>query len=299
MKLQVEDGIELVYQTWEAASPKAVLLIVHGMAEHMKRYDAFAQYLADHQIQVFAYDQRGHGETAGSVEALGYFGKSGWDGVVKDVHKMITYINSLYSEVPVILMGHSMGSFIARNYAHLYDGIDGLILSGTGGSSGIQGRILQALSSLQVAIKGPKSKATFISNLTNKAFLAKIKSKRTEFDWLSREPLEVDKYIDDPYCGTVFTCSFYRDLFAAVEFVNSVECVNPYRKTLPIYIFSGSMDPVGNYGKGIKKVEELLKITGQEDLTVRLFENARHEMLNEINKSEVYEAILNWIESKV
>lgn len=299
MEWTMSDGINLVSRKWEAEDSKAVLLLVHGMAEHIDRYHFFADYLAQNQVTVYGYDQRGHGKTAGSVDRLGYFGKAGWERVVEDVNEVILRLQAEHPELPIFLMGHSMGSFVVRNYLHHHGHLNGVIISGTGGNPGFQGQLLKNIAKLQVAFKGEKTPSTLIDGLTNKTFMKKIKSPDTNCDWLSRDKVEVKKYVDDPYCGTVFSTSFYRDLFQAVIFTNSVKCVENYPKQLPIYIFSGDHDPVGEYGKGVNKVADLLRITGQEDVKVKLYPEGRHEMLNELNRHEVYSDILEWINSKL
>lgn len=299
MEWLMSDGKTLISRKWEASNGKAVLLLVHGMAEHIDRYHFFADFLAKNNIHVYGYDQRGHGKTAGETTKLGYFGEGGWSRVVEDVHEVVQKIKMEHPDLPVFVKGHSMGSFVVRNYLHHHGNVRGVILSGTGGNPGFQGHILKQIANIQVKFKGEKTLSELVDKLTNQAFMKKIKNPKTSCDWLSRDPDQVKKYVDDPYCGTVFSTSFYRDLFTAALFTNSVKCVESYPKQVPIYVFSGDEDPVGDYGKGVHKVVDLLKITGQEDVSVKLYKNGRHEMLNEINKEEVYTDVLNWLNNKI
>lgn len=300
MKIKVDDSMMLDYTKWEAKAAKACVLIVHGMAEHSKRYHDFATHLIQTDVQVYAYDQRGHGSSVKSIDEIGYFGKGGWTKVIEDVGTMLSLIKEENPNVPVYLMGHSMGSFVAREYAshHSFE-LDGLIISGTGASSGIQGKLLTGLTKLQSKLRGPAGPCTFVDNITKKTFNKNIKPLRTNFDWLSRDEKEVDKYIADPYCGTVFSCSFFSDLFQAVERVNSVAYVDRMNKTLPIYIFSGAKDPIGEHSVGVKKVHALFEACGFSDLSMKLYKDGRHEMLNELNKNEVFEDVKNWLNNKI
>lgn len=298
MKMQFDNDTYLYHKKWACDEPKACILLIHGMAEHIERYHGFASYLTENNYMVYAYDQRGHGQSVDRIEDLGYFGEKGWLSVVEDIQTMLNYIKKEF-DGPVILMGHSMGSFLSRHFASMYSqSIDGLILSGTGGSSGLKGRLMAFFASVSCKRKGPEKQAKFISKLMNDTFLKHHKHMRTEFDWLSRDTKQVDYYINDPYCGTVFSNAFYRDLFNHVEYVNSTEAVDSVRKDLPVYLFSGDEDPVGSYGKGVQKTYDLFKILGQVDLEIKLYKDGRHEMLNDINKSEVYSDVLSWLEKR-
>ncbi|WP_240838632.1 alpha/beta hydrolase [Acidaminobacter sp. JC074] len=292
---KLNQDVSVFYEHWQAKeAEKGVVLLVHGMAEHIMRYNEFATYLSNSGYHVYGYDQRGHGKTAGSVDNLGYFGPGGWHAVVEDVKDMAAFIRETH-ECPVYLFGHSMGSFVSRDFASKYSHmIDGLILSGTGYKSGLTGQIMIGLASLQTALRGPKYPSKLISGMSNNVFNSKFKPLRTEFDWLSIDETNVDTYINDPYCGTVFSSSFYKDLFTAVERVNKEDRVLNIRHDLPIHIFSGEDDPVGGHGDGVKKV---YKLFSKHDVSMKLYKG-RHEMLNEDNKDQVYKDILEWLDTK-
>jgi len=297
MRRKLNEDIEVFYEFWEAKKEaKGVVVLVHGMAEHILRYQNFANYLNDSGYHVYGYDQRGHGQTAGALENVGFFAeKDGWSKVVGDVKSMIGFVKENH-ELPVILMGHSMGSFVSRDFTSQYSHmIDGLILSGTGYKSGLQGQLMIGYGQLEVALRGPRHRSKTIDKITGNVFNAKLKPLRTPFDWLSRDTKEVDKYINDPYCGTVFTSSFYVSLFSAVERVNRLEHVSKIRKDLPVYIFSGDKDPVGSHGTGVKSVYSLMNSAKLSNVSMKLYPEGRHEMLNETNKQEVFNDVHEWL----
>ncbi len=299
-KLKAIDGTQIHVYEWlpdEPTDVKACLQIAHGMAEHAKRYDDFATFLNKAGIAVFANDHRGHGKTAGNVENLGYFAdENGFEKVVSDMRVLTDKIHSEFPEKPIFLLGHSMGSFLSRFYA-IEDAskISGLILSGTAGDPGILGKVGKLLSGLIASFSGKKSQTPLMTSLSFGAYNKQFKPNRTEFDWLSRDNEQVDKYVNDPYCGTVFTAGFYRDMLGGLLYVNQNQAIKKMRKDLPVYLISGDKDPVSENGKGVKEVFEKLKKSELKDIEMKLYPDARHEILNEINKEEVYYDVLSWI----
>ncbi len=303
-KLKANDGTQIHVYEWlpdEPSEVKACLQIAHGMAEHAQRYDDFAGFLNKSGIAVFANDHRGHGKTAGSIENLGYFAdENGFQKVVDDMHVLTVKIRSEFPDKPVFLLGHSMGSFLSRYYA-IKDAskIKGLILSGTAGDPGMLGKVGKILSSLIASIYGKKSQTPLMTTLSFGAYNKQFKPNRTEFDWLSRDNEQVDKYIKDPYCGTVFTAGFYKDLLEGLLFVNQFQEIQKMPNDLPVYLISGDKDPVSENGKGVKEVYEKMKKAGLKDVEMKLYPDARHEILNEINKDKVYNDVLAWINQRV
>ena len=303
-KLKANDGTQIYVYEWLPDEPnnvKAAVQIAHGMAEHAARYEDFALFLQKQGFAVYANDHRGHGKTAGSIENLGYFAdKNGFDTVVNDMRLLTKKIHAEFPEKPIFLLGHSMGSFLSRYYA-IEDSsqINGLILSGTAGDPGMLGKVGKMLSNIIAAFNGKKSPTPLMTKLSFGEYNKQFKPKRTEFDWLSRDKEQVDKYVNDPYCGTVFTAGFYQDLLGGLLYVNKITAINKMRKDLPVFLISGEKDPVSENGKGVKEVFEKMKNTGLADVEIKLYKDARHEILNETNKEEVYQDILNWLQKRI
>lgn len=298
---QTEDGVEIFTRKWCAegdAKPKAIIQIAHGMAEHIERYDTFAKELVAHHFAVYGNDHRGHGITAQLNGSNGYFAdEQGFEKVVHDMHSLTTIIEKDFPDVPIVLFGHSMGSFLSRRFIQLFGNkLSGVILCGTGGDPGIMGNIGQLIASREIKKKGQRTPSSLLNNLTFGSYNKGFRPNRTEFDWLSREELEVDKYIEDPMCGGIFSAGFFNDLLKGIETINKTENLRMMPAKLPIFLISGSKDPVGNNSKGVLRTYKAFKQVGIEDVTYKLYENARHEILNETNREEVFADIIRWIE---
>ncbi|MFE8700608.1 alpha/beta hydrolase [Cytobacillus sp. FJAT-54145] len=294
------DGEKIHAKKWigePTVKPKVIVQIAHGMAEHIERYDAFAKYLLSKQIFVYGNDHRGHGRTGQERNRPGYFAdKEGFHFVVEDMSNLTDIIEKDYPEVPVILFGHSMGSFLARRYIQLYgERIAGVILSGTGGDPGILGKIGRVIASREIKKHGRETPSPLLNKLTFGSNNKSFRPNRTEFDWLTRDTIEVDKYMEDPLCGGVFTAGFFRDLFDGLELINRKDNIRRIPKELPIFLLSGAKDPIGNHTKGVLSTYHAFKEAGLKDVTYKFYEEGRHEMLNETNREEVYEDIVAWI----
>ncbi|MSR90694.1 alpha/beta hydrolase [Inconstantimicrobium porci] len=274
--------------------PKAVVQISHGMVETISRYDYFAEKLNEAGYIVYGHEHRGHGKVAEENNELGYLGESGFSALVENVHDVTDIIKKEYPGVPVILFGHSMGSFVSQRYIQLYgDEIKAVILSGTNGKPPFGTSLGILLSGLECKIRGAKHTSNFIDKLCFGNYNKKIKEKRTAVDWLSRDTQQVDKYLNDRLCGFVCSASFYNELFKALKKNVKKENVNKVPKNLPIYIFAGDCDPVGNYGKGILNLYGIYKKADVKDVSYKLYNGGRHEMLNEINRDEVISDIID------
>lgn len=275
--------------------PKASLLILHGMAEHKERYQDFAGFLADNGIDVFTYNHRGHG-TDQKIKDLGFFAdKNGHQIVIDDVINVSKYVKKNNRSSKFFLMGHSMGSLIARNVIQTYSDYDGVIIMGTSFPPRLVSKAGLFIGRLHVKMKGPKSISPFMNALMfgNKRYTAL--ATRTAFDWLSRSHPVVRAYMNDPYCGFMCTASFYRDLLKLVLNSSKKSLIKKTDRNLALFIISGDHDPVGGYGTEIKKFISTLKILQFNNIESKLYPECRHELLNELNKEEVYEDILNWI----
>jgi len=295
-----DDGTSIFTHKWivdDGSGPKAVVQIAHGMAEHSARYSDFASALVKAGYFVYANDHRGHGKTAGSLENVGYFAdREGWRHVLSDMHGITQTIRTEYPEAPVFLFGHSMGSFLSRHYIFQYPkAVRGAILSGTGGDPGALGMVGAVIAAMEGKIRGKRARSRLMTALSFGSFNNAFKPNRTDFDWLSRNEKAVDAYIEDSYCGDVFTTGFFQDLLAGIREINKKENIQRIPKDFPIYLFAGDKDPVGANGKGVEQVADAYRQAGISDVSCKLYPEGRHEMLNEINRKEVYQDVITWL----
>lgn len=298
-----KDKTEIMVYKWMPVNrePIGVVQISHGMAETAARYERFAKVLNENGFIVYANDHRGHGKTASSIDELGYLGDKGaFELLVEDIAKLSDIIKEENPNLPVYLFSHSMGSFAAQRYIMEYkDKIDGLILSGSNGEQGLVLKAGKVVTSLILMVKGRKAKFKFIDSLIFGGFNKKNPTKTTGFEWLTSDADELDKYVNDPYCGTLFPVSFYDELIGNLEYIENKSNLKKIPKELPIFILSGDQDPVGDYGKGTKKLFERYERCGVNDIDMKLYEGARHELLNETNRDEVTEDIIAWLKKRV
>ncbi|HVV37050.1 MAG TPA: alpha/beta hydrolase [Acidimicrobiales bacterium] len=287
-------GVDVAYYRWmPAGEPKAVVLIAHGASEHGARYDRFATFLAEHGYAVFAQDHRGHGNTA-KTTGIGIAGPGDWDAILDDQHELVQLARAAVPGVKVVLFAHSMGSFIAQGYIQKYgDEIDGLVLSGSAGSMGDVKGTLELLDAIIPDAGADSPAPTFAT------FNEQFAPVRTDFDWLSRDPDEVDKYIADPFCGDDMPLSlgFARGMLACLH--NAWQNEASLRKDLPVLFITGEMDPVSENASTVRLLEQRYRDHGMQDVTALYYPEARHELLNEINRDEVQAAVLAWIERVV
>lgn len=293
------DGATLHTYRWlPDGPPRAIVQVVHGMAEHAKRYERFAEALTAAGYAVYAHDQRGHGQTASKEEHGFLADRDGWSTVVDDVRSVTELARAEHPGVPVVLFGHSMGSFVCRSYAALHGSrLAGLVLSGTAGDPGRLAVAGRALASLQGRLRGRRHQSGLMTKLTFGSYNAKFRPNRTDFDWLSRDDAEVDAYVADPLCGNIFTTTFYSDLLGGLGEINRPSTYAAVPEDLPILVFAGELDPVGDSGKGPRAVAEAYRSAGVTDVTTALYPDGRHEMLNETNRDEVTAAVIRWIDA--
>jgi len=301
--LTAKDGLQLFVRKWvdESKAPKAILQIAHGMGEHSARYDDFAGFMAKNGFVVYANDHRGHGETARNDSELGFFDEQdGWDKVVEDAYLLSLQSKKAHPGLPLFLLGHSMGSFIARDLISKYSAdYQGVVLSGTTGDPGAIAVVGTLIGKLLAALQGKTHKNKFLHNTAFGKFNAPFKPNRTDFDWLSRDEQVVDQYAADPKCGMIMSIGFILDLTGGISYINSPKAFNGTGIDLPILMISGQEDPVSEGGKGVKEVYEKYITRGIKDLEIELYAQCRHEILNELNKEEVYENILNWMSRRM
>jgi len=283
----------------DSSTIKGVIQIAHGMAEHIDRYDDFATFLANNGYAVFANDHIGHGKSINNIDELGYFSEHNFAGeaFVDDCKQLQDIAVKQYPNLPYILFGHSMGSFIARKFTAKYGNtLTAVIYCGTAPKNAMA-PIAIKLAERAVKTKGEFYRSEKINNLSFKGFNKKFDN-RTAYDWISTRNDIVDKFIDDEKCGFIFTALGFRDLFTLLDSVSHTSWYESVPTSLPIFAIYGGMDPVGAYGKGVKKIVDKLRSTGH-NVTDKLYPNCRHELLNETNNKEVYADVLEWIDNEI
>ncbi len=280
---------------------KAVIHIAHGLAEHSARYERLAGALTACGYHVYAGDHRGHGQTIGRPDGLGHFAdRDGWNRLVRDWSQLIAAERSAHSGLPVIVMGHSMGSLVVRQFLrdHSHE-IAGAVLSGANGQVSplvYLGKFIARLERLRL---GRRGRSRLINTLSFDSFNKQFRPARTAFDWLSRDQAEVDKYIADPLCGFIATTQSWADFLDGITELARPENLKAIRKDLPVYVFTGALDPVTGSAKGAEKLVSDFRGVGMTNLTYKAYPEARHETLNEINRDEVTNDLLAWLDRVV
>ena len=280
--------------------PRGIVQLSHGIAEHILRYDGFARYLAEHGYIVAANDHLGHGHSIEDREELGWLGDGqGWEHVLADMHTFHRTIRSRHPGLPYFLLGHSMGSFLVRCYVIRFrEPLDGIILTGTGH----QGRALTEGAALLTREECRRKGSRYRSRLLLKQFSGRnnagIDGVRTVVDWISRDPETVDLYLSDPLCGYVPTAGLFRDMLGGIAYMTKQKNIEHMNRDLPVYFLSGDRDPVGEMGKGVMRAYKAFLSAGMRDVTMKLYAGARHEILFETNRDEVYGDILAWLDVK-
>lgn len=274
---------------------KGILQICHGMAEYIERYHEFAEFLSEHGFYVAGNDHLGHGKSVSNSEKLGYFHeKEGNAYVIADIQQLRMRVEKKYPGVPYFMLGHSMGSFLLRQYLGLYSGgLSGAIVMGTGEQPGTALSAGKKICKMIAFFKGWDYRSKFVDNLAVGGYKKKVGD-----GWLSKNPDNVKKYNADPLCGFMFTVNAYYHMFSGMQKMNEHEKAEKASKKLPIFFVSGKEDPVGNYGKGVENVYKKYKNCGYQDVTMKLYDEDRHEILNELDKEAVFCDVLSWLENK-
>jgi alpha-beta hydrolase superfamily lysophospholipase len=302
-----KDDIEIFVYKWEPdTSPKAVVQIVHGLAEHAKRYARVAEALCNDGYVCYANDARGHGRTAGDltektlVGNAGVLGPNGWRGVVNDLHELTNIIKKENPDLPIFLMGHSWGAMLTQDYIQDWGNeLKGVILSGTNGK--VRALVVKAgklLLKSEIKKLGPTepSQKMYDMNFKSNNHDWDNEENATGFEWLSRDKEEVQKYIDDPWCGFVPPASLWLEFLHGFEKIYSKQ-EQTIPKDLPIHLISGSLCVIGNKTKSVKTMIDRLKKYGIKDVSYKFYQDARHEIFNEINRDEVFKDVINWLNS--
>lgn len=295
------DGVHKIHAVeWlPEGTPRAVVQIVHGVAEYIERYEPLAAFLTQHGFLVCGEDHLGHGATA-KDSIYGYFGpEHGWDLVVRDVRRLRELEGEKYPDIPYVMLGHSMGSFLTRTYLIRWPGtLSAAVLSGTGQEAAPLVALGKGLSHMIGTLRGREYVSDLVYNLSLGAYNKKFAPNRTGADWISRDEQTVDAYLKDPFCTFKPTVTMFRDMLGGVQFIARKDNLAKMDVQTPILFLSGDQDPVGSMGKGVRKVEGMFRQAGCRDVTVKLYPGGRHEMFNEINRRQVMEDLLEWLESK-
>ena len=286
---------------WETEKePIGVLQIVHGMAEYIDRYDNFAKYMTEHGFNVIGHDHLGHGHSVSDERDYGFFAEENGDKIIiEDMHSVTQYAREKWEELPNFILGHSMGSFCLRQYLTKYSNdVFGAIIMGTGWIPSAAALLGKTIATNTCKSKGSHTVNPLLIKLTLEPYNKPFAPARTNCDWLSRDEKQVDLYVNDKLCGFDFTAGAYKDFFTVLEKIAKNRQLIGMRKSLPILITSGSVAPVGGK-KACEKLNTQSKRCGIDDVTLKLWENDRHEILNELDKSDVYDYIYNWLKSKI
>lgn len=280
-------------------SPRAVLQIVHGVSEYIDRYAPVARFLNGHGFVVVGEDHLGHGRTALGAEEYGFFReRDGWHTVVGDVRRLRTLMEKKYPDLPYFILGHSMGSFLTRTYLIDWPGtVTGAVLSGTGQEPASLVSMGRHMAGMVCRVSGPRAHSKLVEKLSFGAYNKQFAPTRTRADWISRDNAIVDAYIADPLCDFLPTAGMFRDMMEGLQYIARKSNLSKMDPATPVLFLSGDHDPVGQNGKGVRTVAGFFRQAGTEDLTVRLYPGARHEILNEINRDEVFADLLSWLEA--
>ena len=276
---------------------RAVLQIVHGIAEYVERYDGFANFLNRQGILVVAEDHMGHGKSISQECPQGYFA-GGWQTAVDDTYRLTRDTMAEFRDVPFILFGHSMGSFMARTILAKYpdSGITAAVICGTGWQPAPVLAAGKAACALVCRAKGERAPSPLLQAMAFGTYNRKVEHPRTPYDWLSRDNSVVNAYKADPLCGFTPTAGLMRDMMEGIAYIQREENLARMGKALPVLFIAGGDDPVGSYGAGVRTAAEAFRKAGMERVDVRIYPLCRHELLNEINREEIMDDVSRWID---
>lgn len=285
----------------ESEKPCCIVQIVHGMAEYVERYEEFALFLTNRNVLVTGEDHLGHGKSIREDKNPGYFCEQDpATVVVRDVHRLKKLTQEKYPGVPYIIFGHSMGSFITRNYLCRYgSGIQGAVICGTGTQPGALIAVSKLIAQVQKLFQGDNHISHFLDKCAFGSYNKRIENPRTSKDWLTRDEAIVDKYLMDPLCGFTFTVNGFRALFELISRSQKRENLKKIPKELPVYVIAGTEDPVGAYGRGVQAAYDSLEAAGMSNLSMKLYEGDRHEILNETDREAVMKDTWDWIKKVI
>ena len=295
-----------------------VVQIIHGMVEYVDRYDGFARFLAERGFVVVGHDHLGHGATAASKDDYGFFHKRAGNAILlRDIHRLRTMASKRYPELPYFILGHSMGSFLLRQYLFRYlhpgnaaqasdrrngaakRGIDGAIVMGTGTQPVMALKFGKLLCRALAAVYGWRHRSRLVDAMAFGGYHKRFEPCRTRHDWLSKDTELVDAYGADEWCTFRFTVNGYYNLFFSIEDACRRRNIRRMPKDLPVLLVAGQEDPVGSFGKGVDRVYRWFRAAGLKDVTETLYADDRHEILNETDREAVYQDIYDWLRERL
>ena len=282
-------------------APRAVLVLSHGVSEHILRYEPFAAFLPERGFAVCGHDHLGHGTSVAEGAPRLYFGPRGsWDDVVRDLYARRELAGKRFPGVPVFLLGHSMGSFLARTYLIRYPGtVAGAILMGTGQMVPAVLAAARVLAAEEARRVGEDHASPLVTKLAFETYNRRFAPNRTAFDWLAANEESVDRYMADPLCGGDTTTGLFREMLSGIAYVAKGENLRKMNLNTPVLFISGEDDPVGDMGKGVRRAYAAFRRAGVRDAELKLYPGLRHEILNEADRETVYRDILDWLESRL
>lgn len=298
-ELTATDGLVVHGYRWEpAGTPRAIVQIAHGMAEHARRYSEVAEFLAARGFVVVAHDHRGHGASVRPGEGLGHMAdRDAFAKVVDDLHRVNRLVAAGFPGLPIALLGHSMGSFMTQNLAFLHpEDVAAIVLVASNGKPPPIAEAGRLVARLERARLGRRGQSRLLNKLSFEDFNARFRPNRTEFDWISRDEAVVDAYVADPKCGFMVSVQTWIDFLDALPTLTRAENLARIRKDLPIYVIAGDQDPVGDMGKGVRRLVASYRAAGLSRVTERLYPGCRHELLKETNRAQVFADLAAWLE---
>jgi len=298
---QTADGANLHVRSWTEGKPKAIVQVLHGMAEHGGRYDRLAEALGRAGYTTYVHDHRGHGRSIPDGSPPGHIADhDSWNRLVADAHAVNMEIASLHPGVPIVVLGHSMGSFALQQLLYEHPGdMVAAALSGSIGKPPAIAKVGKLVVRIERARVGGRSPSPIVQTLTFGGYNRGFKPTRTAFDWLSRDPAEVDAYIADPLCGFPVSTQTWLDLLDGLDRMARPENVARVPKEMPLYLFAGDQDPVGERGRGMVRLYDAYRSAGIRDVRIQLYPAGRHEMLNETNRDQVMAELIAWCDEVV
>ncbi len=303
LQYQSKDGKTTIKATeWiPEGEVKAVLQICHGMCEYVGRYEAFAEYMCAKGFYVVGNDHLGHGRSVTGEDRLGFFAEENGNGILlEDLETLRKMTKERFPDVPYFWLGHSMGSFLTRQYVAIHgDELSGAVIMGTGTTPPAVLAVGKGLCKMIAKAKGWDHRSKTVDNIAFGSYNKKIEPQRTRADWLTKDEAIVDKYLNDPWCTYKFTVNGFYNMFYSIGECQKKETAEKIPKDLPLFLVAGEEDPVGSYGAGVKAAYETYKGAGIKDVSMKLYPTDRHEILNELDKAQVYEDLYNWYSARM